>query len=136
MATVIISGVVQVVTILVAFFTLWLKLKYGDEKVKAVEGKVDHNTALTTEVKDAATKASEHAESCDEERGKILSSLNDHNTRINSLEAQMTVLKASVDKVSANIDSTRHEMRGHLQTITNSLQLLAIKGPPQGDNRE
>lgn len=42
-----ITGVVTITTTVIAFLTLWLKLKYG---VKEVGGKIDHNTTITTEI--------------------------------------------------------------------------------------
>lgn len=125
----IVAGVLTLATMVIGFLTLWLKVKYGVDRVNAVEGKIDHNTNLTTQAADAAAKASEHALTCDEERAKLLRVLNDHDTRIAALEAQIGAIRTSVDAVSRNIDSTRHEMRGHLQTLTSKLDILTLTVP-------
>lgn len=129
--TAIVAGVVNVAGLLVGFLTLWLKVKHGVEKVNAVDQKVDVNTALTTEAKDAASRAA----STDAERAGLLKTVADHDTRIASLEAQMAALKVSVEAVDRSVQSSRHEMRSHLQTVTNKLDLLgarqAIAPPPR-----
>ena len=147
----IVTGVLAIVTTIVGFLTVWVKLKYGvDEARKAasvaadsaskaahkadsVENKIDHNNAMTAEIKDVTTKVGEHAAACDEERLKILSTLTNHDQRIASLETQMTSLKSSVDGISIkidsntkNIDSTRHELRGHMQTLVSKLDILGL----------
>lgn len=148
--TAIVSGLITITTMVIGFLTLWVKLKYGADKaeeasehaaravvkaeeaaVKAicVEDKIDANTALTAEVKDAATKASEHAVICDEEKVKMMKLITEHEGRIVSIEAQLVAMKTSVDGVSRNIDSSRHEMRGHLQTLTNKLDLMSARMP-------
>lgn len=52
--TTLVSGIITVTTTLVGFLTLWLKLRYGIEKVeeaaikaKEVEKKIDTNTTIT-----------------------------------------------------------------------------------------
>ena len=50
-----------------------------------------------------------------------------HDARITSLETQMVVLKAAVDGMSKNLDSTRHEMRGHLQVMANKLDIIGMQ---------
>lgn len=130
----IVTGIVTVTTIVIGFATLWLKLKYGVEKkadeaaLKAaeVEGKIDGNTQITSEVRNATAKVAEHVIDCDEERKTLLRNINAHESRILNLENQMLSLKASVDLVSKNMDSTRHEVRGHLQTLTNKLDLISL----------
>ena len=131
--TILVAGLVNVVTMVVGFLTLWVKLRYGVEKADSiarkadlVETKLDHNTQVTTQAAEEAARASAHAETCDGQRAKILSSLSDHDKRILSLEGQLAALKVSMDGVSKEITSTRHEMRGHLQTVTNKLDLLGV----------
>jgi hypothetical protein len=52
-----------------------------------------------------------------------------HDARIATLERDMAAIKASVEGVSRNVDSTRHEMRGHLQAVTNKLDLIGTQLP-------
>ncbi len=61
--TVIVSGVAQVAVALVAFLTLWIKIRYGivkaeeaANKAEVVEGKIDTNTRLTRASADVQTK--------------------------------------------------------------------------------
>lgn len=129
-----ITGAVTITTLVVGFLTLWVKLRYGVKKaeevsVKAesVENKIDHNTILTQEAKDAANKASDHTSLCDVERKEMLSAMRDHEARISSIEGQMAMIKGSVDSVQKDLTSTRHEIRGNLQTITNMLATAAYK---------
>lgn len=122
----IVSAVVTVATMLAGLFTLWIKVAYGVTKVEETSSKLDSNTHITNQAKDAATKAYEHAETCDADRSRIMEMLSDHDGRIGNLEAQMTVVKTAVDTVSKELASTRHEIRGHLQTITNKLDIIQM----------
>lgn len=45
----IVTGVVTVTSLFVGFLTLYVKIKYGTDKVKDLEDKVDDNTVLTKE---------------------------------------------------------------------------------------
>ncbi len=61
--TVVAAGVVQVIVALVAFLTLWLKIRYGivkaeeaANKAEVVEGKIDTNTRLTRAASEVQTK--------------------------------------------------------------------------------
>lgn len=150
----IVTGCVTVTTSLVGFLTLWLKLKYGADKaaeavVKAaeVEKKIDANTVITEEgARVAADSAKEAVQTAKEAKvatesianklngaleAKIHSAVEDHDlvqehsSRIVALENKMLAVQATVESVSKNLDSTRHEMRGHLQTITNQLTIIA-----------
>lgn len=142
---VIVAGVLQLAGMIIGFLKVQSQLKNAesDAKVAAhkaeeaadsaavVMQKIDTNTTITTEAKDAASRAAVHSEECDEERAKLLRGLADHDSRIIALEVQMAAIKVSVDAVAKSVDSTRHEMRGHLQTITNSLHMMSMRGPSQ-----
>lgn len=138
--TTIVTGVITIATIVGTWITMWLKLRYGLErgeeiarKAVEVEHKVDQNTQITSIAKDAAFKAAEHAEDCDN-RWKELDStwekvnfaLQDHQSRILALEGKFAALQTQVESVGKNIDSTRHEMRGHLQTIGTKLDIIGM----------
>lgn len=132
----IVTGLVTMTTMIVGFLTMWLKLRYGAEKaaeaaVKAgvLEAKVDHNTSLTTDVKEAASAAANHAATCDEQREKIVKMLDDHDGRIASLEMQIAAMNVSMGAVSRNVDSTRHEIRGHLQTLMSKIDIMGTTIP-------
>lgn len=125
----IITGLVSISTTIVGLLTLWIKVKYGVQKMEETGTKLDANTVITHEAKEAATKASEHSKACDHERAKIFELLSEHENRIANLETQIGILKNSVESVSKNIDSTRHEMRGHLQTLTNKLDIIGSRIP-------
>lgn len=125
----IVTGLVTVTTLIVGFLTLWVKLRYGESATRKVGEKVEENTEITTEAKDAANKAVAHALGCDKERAALLKGLADHDGRIAALESQMAALKVSMDGVTKNVDSTRHEMRSHLQTLSGKLDLIALVRP-------
>ena len=131
--TSIVTGVITIASMLIGFMTLWVKVRYGIDKAEAasveatkqaivkatdVEKKIDNNTVISTSARDAAVKAEEQTNGM---MSRYEEQLANHHTRITVLEGQIAVLKASVDTVVKNIDSTRHEMRGHLQTITAKL---------------
>lgn len=141
--TSIITGLVTITTLVIGFLTLWVKLRYGVAKAEtialqaeSVENKIDHNTHLTVQAKEAAKKASEHTVICDNDRKEIFTAIKDHDARIRSLEAQMASLNVSVDGLGKNIDSTRHEIRGHLQTVMNTIQMTNIKTTPAATTPE
>lgn len=56
----IVTATVTIVTMVVGFLTLWVKLKYGEEKVQKVEDKLDDNTRVTR-VGNALTESSAKA---------------------------------------------------------------------------
>jgi uncharacterized coiled-coil protein SlyX len=148
-ATSLITGMVTITTMIVGFLTLWAKLRYGADKAEQaadnasrvegkldanasrVEGKLDANTKLTEEAKEAAEANAGARHDGLAEMAKVVS---DHGTRIAALETRLTAMEAklgtlgaAVETANKNIDSTRHEMRGHLQAIMNKLDILGIK---------
>jgi len=134
--TTIVTGFVTIVTMVIAFLTLWVKVRYGVGRVeeivtktRAVENKIDHNTTMTAQIKDAAEKAASHVVLTNGYRESISRAIAQHDTRLTGLESQMVELKANISNVSKNLDSTRNEMRGHLQAITAKLDLAATKQP-------
>lgn len=56
-------------------------------------------------------------------------SIQDHGERLTALESQMATFELSLEGVAHNVDSTRHEMRGHMQTIITN-QFAAMAGKP------
>jgi hypothetical protein len=54
----IVTATVTIVTMVIGFLTLWVKLKYGVDKVQKVEDKLDDNTKVT---KDGNVAAESHA---------------------------------------------------------------------------
>ncbi len=141
--TTIASSIVTVILGLIGFATLWLKIKYGTEQaekaaVKAeiavaqavvVEKKIDNNTVISTEAKHAAQNAERQTNGVmtgyDSHIASLVERTEAHQNRIAALESQIITLQSAVDSVNKNVDSTRHEFRGSLQTITNQLSLLA-----------
>lgn len=81
-------------------------------KVDSVVAKIDDNTAITTQAKDAATNFKQHSEACTQD-------IRGHEARIATLEAQIGL-------INKNIDSTRHEMRTNLQTVMNKLDTMML----------
>lgn len=129
----IVTGIVTISTMVIGFLTLWIKLRYGVEKAEEVatkaqdmEDKIDHNTTITTEAKDAATQVQSESNARNEEMEKVASTLMEHHSRISALETQLMALKVSVDGVTRDITSTRHEMRGHFQTLVNKLDIMTV----------
>ena len=110
----IVTGVVTVATIVSGFLTLWAKLKYGVHKVEETSAKVDVNTQLTEKINKQTN-------------GGLDDRFADHAERITALEMKVAAVDAKQDALSKNLDSTRHEIRGHLYTITNNLTLLTAQ---------
>lgn len=117
----VVTGVVTITTIITTFLTLWVKLRYGvtkaSENSRRVEDKIDSNTEMTARIEEQTNGALDAK----------LSQLSDHAKRISALESKLDANTVKLESVSKNIDSTRHEMRGHLQTIVNKLDLAATK---------
>lgn len=65
----IVTGVVTIVTIVVGFFTLWIKLRYSEEEVTK---KVDHNTNITSIAATNAKVAAVEAKNATEDINKKL----------------------------------------------------------------
>lgn len=105
------------------------KIDENAAKTLAVEEKLDQNTEITTRIEQQTNgplsgKLTQIERRVEEKLGQI----QDHADRIGALETKVEAVKVTLDTLSKNVDSTRHEMRGHLQTITNHLQLLTVKG--------
>lgn len=124
--TAICAGAANIFIALLGFLTLWVKLKYGTQKAAeraaenaaVVEKKLDANTLVTTETKEAVSNG---ALSSYEAR------FTEHDARIAALEVKVDAVSKNVDTVSKNVDSTRHELRGSLQTVMNKLDLMAAR---------
>lgn len=128
------AAAVQIVVLIIGLLTLWIKVKYGADrandaakKADEVEQKVDENTAISTLAKDSAAKAEHQTNGA---LSKFRDTVADHGNRLTSLEKQTASLQTLVEVLTKNIDSTRHEMRGHLQTITSKLDLMALTKIP------
>ena len=137
--TAIVTGTVTVLGQFIGFLIIWVKLKYGvdkavevSEKTDAVEAKLDDNTHITREAKEAANAMKAHSDACAADIARLTDLISDHAGRIASLEGQMSRMVSTVEITAKSIDSTRHEMRGHLQTVTNQLAniMLLVKGAP------
>ena len=142
----IVGGFITISTMVIGFLTLWLKIKYGSEKVDAtakeaadtakeaatkvasIEEKVDANTDITKRIEKQTngplTEKFAHLETRISAKFALVDS---HTLRITALEAKLEELKIILDALNKNLDSTRHEFRGHFQVITNSIQMLSIK---------
>jgi hypothetical protein len=127
----IVSGAVTVATMVVGFLTLWVKVRYGfdrsEEAKNRIEGKVDATATTALEVNKKLNGGVDS--SVKEAMRPMVDRLNDHANRINNLEQKMALLRESMDSLGKNVDSTRHEMRGHFQTIANNLAVMAVAGP-------
>lgn len=150
----IVGGLVTMLGMVIGFLKLWVDIRYGNKKaedaaVKAgeaatkageVEDKLDANTAITSRI-EAQTNGplSEKFANLENRISAKFGQVDEHAARIGALELKVEAIKVSLDGLNKNLDSTRHEFRGHFQTIVNSLQLLAIKPPvaaPAGPSGE
>lgn len=114
----IVTGFVTVMLSLIGFLTLWAKLKYGEKKVEAVSTKIDANTALTKKI-DGQTN------------GGLDDRFADHAARITALESKVSAVDAKQDAIAKTLDSTRHELRGQLQAITQLLMVAGMSKKPE-----
>jgi hypothetical protein len=127
--TTIVSGAVTITLAVIGYLDMRSKLKRGNAQAekaaekaelavgqaKAVEDKIDANTAITKKI-DGQTN------------GGLDDRFADHAARITALETKIVSVDAKQDSLGKNMDSTRHEMRGHFQTISNALSLLNARG--------
>jgi uncharacterized protein involved in exopolysaccharide biosynthesis len=128
----IVTGFITIATIVVGFLTMWVKLRYGTEqakeaatKAKVVEEKIDANAKAVEEKLDANVVLSKKIDN--QTNGNLdqrLAQLNSKTGRITELETKVNVIETKLESLDKNINSTRHEMRGHFQSVTNSLNLL------------
>lgn len=128
---VIVTGLVTITTVVVGFLTTWVKLKYGVDKAEEaatkaaqVEEKIDENTVISTAAKNAAMAAEKQTNGA---MSKYQLEMVDVVSRVTALEAGFETLKLSMETVTKNVDSTRHEMRGHMQTMSNKLNTMPIE---------
>lgn len=93
----IVTGSVTIATTIITFLTLWIKLKYGVEKVeetatkaKVVEDKIDHNTEIT---KQGTNQAVESAKEAVHAANNAKETVDDINRRLNGgLEKAISLL--------------------------------------------
>ncbi len=107
------------------------KAEEAVKKADAVEKKLDNNTVITTAAKDAAQQA-------EKQTNGVLTDYREqvdgHDRRIATMEREIGELKLLVGTAIKNVDSTRHEVRNHLQTIMTQLGIIAVAGgkaPPE-----
>lgn len=135
--------ILQVVVLVIGLLTLWIKIKYGadkaeesvvttNQKAEEIERKIDDNTAISKLAADSASKAEHQTNGV---LTQFRMQMTDHTNRIVTLEAQITAIKSAIDNVKNNVDNTRDEMRGHLQTIGNKLDLISLKGNPPAETK-
>lgn len=106
------SCAIQAVIGILGFLTLWVKLKYGMEpKAESLAKKLDANTLVTTETKEAVSNGG----------------LSAYDARFNEHDVRIAAVEAALDTVSKNVDSTRHEMRSTFQSVISKLDLMAIR---------
>lgn len=94
--------------------------------VEQVKKKIDDNTAITTQAKDAAQAAESQTNGV---MHKYHEQITNQGNRIVTLEKDLGTLKILVESTAKEVSSTRHEVRGHLQTITNKLDLMHTSVP-------
>jgi hypothetical protein len=124
----IVNGLITVVTMVLGFIPIYLKLKQSATKAeeaatnaKLVEHKIDANTVLTEKIDEQTNGGLD----------RKLSQISDHAARIADLEGKIVGVEGKVDSLGKNLDSTRHEFRGHFGTITNALNSLTIMNSRQ-----
>ena len=110
----IVTGLVTMVTLVVGFLTLWVKLKYGADKV---ERKIDINTALTkagteaasTNARVAASAATKAADKADALAIQMNSGLDDRMIAI--VKAHTGPLAALLESHARQDDANMVEIR-------------------------
>ena len=110
----IVTGLVTMVTLVVGFLTLWVKLKYGADKV---ERKIDINTALTkagteaasTNARVAASAATKAADKADALAIQMNSGLDDRMIAI--VKAHTGPLAAILESHARQDDANMVEIR-------------------------
>lgn len=92
-------------------------LEENTEKTNAITDKVDTNTEMTARIEQQTNGPLTES----------LSTLQEHDKRITALEADLKAVKVSIEGMDRNLNSTRHEMRGHLQSVMNKLDILGAR---------
>lgn len=120
------AALITITTMVIGFMTLWVKLKYGVKTAESVETKVDHNTAMTERIEQQTNGV----------LTTRLDQLDEHASRILTLEKDVAAIKNSLDGLVSTLSSTRHELRGQLQVISNGMNLLMAANPKLVEVRE
>jgi chromosome segregation ATPase len=134
--TTIVSGAVTITLAVIGYLDMRGKLKRGNEQAelaaekaeqavgqaKAVEEKIDANTAITKKI-DGQTNGG-----LDDRFADHADRIAALETKVNSVDAKQDSIVLKQESLDKNINSTRHEMRGHFQTISNALSLLNARG--------
>lgn len=107
------EAIVSIVVSVIGFLSLWLKARYGEQKVEEATKKLDANTAMTAKIEKQTN-------------GGLDDRFADHGSRISALESKVGTIDLKVDAVNKNLDSTRHDIRGHLGTLTNAVNSLTL----------
>ncbi len=112
--TVVVAGVAQVAVALVAFLTLWIKIRYGiikaeeaANKAAVVEGKIDDNTRLTKTATEVQTKTASVVEqihtATNSDRDKM-------ERRLAALESANAALLSRIDTLHTDALSRQREI--------------------------
>jgi hypothetical protein len=130
----IVTGIVTMTTIVVGFLTLWVKLRYGEAKVAAVEEKIDANTEMTktgnanskaaaVAAKVAVQKAGDVSE--DNRRKYVLLNKIDQQTNGGLIAAIDASLKPLSDAFKDHViqdEQNMGEIRKQLESIHNKIK--------------
>lgn len=123
----IVSGLVTVVTMVLGFLTLWLKLKYG------VENKIDHNTTLTQEGTAAAKRGTDAAVRTSSDAKNAIKSISDRlnggidesiNTAVGPVKQMLLDHVTELDKFQEYSHQRNHDILGYIHTLTTQLAVL------------
>lgn len=124
----IVTGCVSIVATIVAFLTLWVKLKYGVEKTVAVETKLDANTALTKAGTDAAAGAAAKAERKAEEAVLKVEAVDDKaNTIVHQTNGTQEVLKTLVTTLLSKVTELGEHTRTGNHRVLDGVNLVIVK---------
>lgn len=140
----IVTGLVTVTTLVVGFLTLWLKLKYDEEKKDktdaAISKKIDDNTHVTMiGTTEAAKNAGIAALTADEAKQATVAIAENINKKLNggidsavadAIEPVHKMLKEhseKIDNLEKYVHERNHDLLGVIQAQSNKLTMILNK---------
>jgi hypothetical protein len=153
-----VTGAITITTMVVGFLTLWIKLKYGVDKVeeaatkvKVVEAKVDDNTALTKAgTKAAATNALTAANTAADAKVAAITAANNTQDLISQLNggldhkvhatatSHFDTLSAAVQAHAEQDDKNMTEIRQALGELRDRITIASpktVEKPSEGASK-
>ena len=122
----IVSGMITIVTLIIGFFTMLIKLKYAKEAVDANTELTKAGTeAAASNAKEAAVAASSVVLTTDSINKKLNGGL--HSTINEAIQPELKTIQDKFDALASYVHQRNHDVLDGMQLLSTQMTLLARK---------